>query len=99
MGIDEAPVKEIAAKGAPACGVSEFGLHRRQHEDQRGADLQDPVAGYGSEDDLRATEKDNYPILHVFWPRLFGASMRLTPSGLARKSVPDRFFVVAERVV
>jgi len=25
-------------------------------------------------------------------PFLFGASLRLTPTGLTRKSVPDRFF-------
>ena len=27
--------------------------------------------------------------------RLFGASLRLTPPGLARKSAPDGFFVCA----
>ena len=32
---------------------------------------------------LRAAEKNNHPILLVFWPGLFDASMRLTPSGLA----------------
>ncbi len=48
---------------------------------------------------LKTTKKHNYPILLVFLLRLFDTSRRPTSAGLARKSIPDRFFPIAARLV